>query len=218
MSKFHVSLLGLALLLPLTAQAADSPQGIRAEIQADMAEGRAEVRAEMAKARRELDIGNLELGNSVSIGKHRVGKRDDNNLPPAHITPSGDLVIDNTTVAVSAIQRSLLLDYRRQVIDLAKAGIDTGEKVAMAALEVTDVSLFRLITSAMSGSLERRIERTVKRELAPMAAQICGRLPRLLAAQHVLTVSVPQFQPYATLDQPSVDGCESEFTRSLAMR
>lgn len=218
MSKFHVSLLGLALLLPLTAQAADSPQGIRAEIQADMAEGRAEVRAEMAKARRELDSGNLVLGKGLSIGKHSAGTRTGSDLPPAHITPTGELVIDDTTVAVNAAQRRLLLDYRLQVIEVAKAGIDTGEKVAIAALEATDVSLFRLVTSAMSGSLERRIKQTVKQELAPMAVQLCGRLPQVLASQQALTVSVPQFQPYATLDQPSVDGCESEFARSMAMR
>lgn len=218
MTKITAPLFALMLCLPLGARAEAPPAGMNAEIQRDMAQARAELRAEMTKARSDLERDNLSLGNSLSIGKRTQSKRSDSPLPEAHITPQGELVIDGKAAVTTAAQRQLLLNYRQQVLGVATAGIEVGEKAALAALQATDVSLFSLIAGAMTGSLERRIEKTVKQHLEPMATQICQRLPGVLASQQALAASLPQFQPYANLDQEDVEGCESELRRDIAVR
>lgn len=218
MNKIKTPLFAVLLCLPLAAQAAPQTESVNAEILREMASGRAELSAEMAKARAELGRENLSLGDSLSFGKRSRADRADRNLPPAQITPAGDLLIDGKAVQITARQRQMVLDYRGKVLDLANAGIDAGEKAAMAALEATDVSLFSLIVGGLTGSLERRVEKTVKQHIEPMVAQICRRLPDVLASQQALAASVPQFRPYADLEQEDVDGCASELRQDIAQR
>lgn len=200
-------------LLPPAAQAA--PDSIRGEIKQDMDEARREIRSEMASARAELANENLSLGDGLHIdgqGKHKA------DLPNAEISRSGDLLIDGKAVAIDARQRRQLLDYRGQVIDIARLGIDAGERAAMAAIDATDVSLFSLIFGGLSGSLERRIESTVKQHVEPMVKQICARLPQVLASQQALAASLPQFRPYASLNQGDIDDCRRDMRDALAVR
>ncbi len=210
----------LAALLPLGAQAGGSASSeTRSEIKREMADARKEIHAEMAKARVELDSENLSLDTSLQFGKN--GKRksvDKDSLPTAQITPQGDFLIDDKAVAIDARQRQQLLDYRGQVIELAKVGIDGGEKAAMAALDATDVSLFRLIVGGLSGSLERRVEATVKQHVEPLVRQICHRLPQVLESQQQLAASLPQFKPYASLERDDIDDCERELRNEFAAR
>ena len=209
-----------AALLPLGAQAAGSaPSETRKEIKREMADAREEVRVEMAKARVELDSENLSLDKGLHFGKN--GKRksaDEDSLPTAQITPNGDFLIDDKTVAIDARQRRQLLDYRGQVIELAKVGIEGGEKAAMAALDATDVSLFRLIVGGLSGSLERRVEASVKQHVEPLVRQICQRLPQVLESQQRLAANLPQFQPYANLERDDIDDCERDLRNEFAAR
>lgn len=218
MNTIKTPILALLLCLPLAAQAAPRADGINAEIKRDMANSRAEVRAEMEAARAELERGNLSLGESLRFGKRSHARHSDDALPAAQITPAGDLLIDSKPVQINAQQRELLLRYRRDVLAIAKAGMDVGEKAAMAALQATDVSLFSLIVGGLSGSLERRVEQTVKQHIEPMVTQLCQRMPQLLASQQALAASVPQFQPYADLQQEDVDSCDSELRRDIASR
>ena len=211
----------LACCLPVAAMATDTGlAGIGAEVKREMASARAEVRADLAKARAELDQEDLKLGDSLSFGKrNKSGKRAaDTELPPAHITRAGDLVIDGKTIAINAQQRRDLLSYRKQVISVAKAGIDGGEKAAMAALELTDTSLMALMFGAFTGSLERRVEKTVKQHIQPMVLQICHSLPELRASQQALAGSLPAFRPYATLEADDYKDCERDVRRDLAVR
>lgn len=215
MKNLRITALALALLLPLGSQAGT----VRDEVRQDMAEARSEVRTELAKARVELETENLEVGNGFHFGKD--GKRKsarDEKLPKAEITPRGDFLIEGKAVAINATQRQQLLGYRGLVIDIAKDGINAGEHAAMAALEATDVSLFSLIWGGMTGSLERRVERTVKQHIEPMVRQICQRLPDVLASQQQLSASLPQFRPYATLERDDVDECEKDIRKDFAMR
>lgn len=215
MKILHASALALVLALPLGAQAGTPNDDVRKE----MADARKEVRSELAKARAELETGNLEVGNGFHFGKD--GKRkasQDKDLPKAEISPQGDFLIDGKAVVVNAAQRQQLLGYRGLVIDIAKDGIDAGESAAMAALEITDTSLFGLIWGGMTGSLERRVERTVKEHVEPMVRRICKRLPDVLASQQQLSASLPQFRPYATLERDDVDDCEKDIRNEFAMR
>ena len=203
------------LVLPLGAQAGTTGS----EVSQELAEARREVKTDLSKARAELDTENLEVGNSFRFGKD--GKRkpsSDNTLPKAEITPGGDFLIEGKAVAIDAKQRQQLLSYRGLVVDIAKDGIEAGETAAMATIEAADVSMFRLIVGGLSGSLERRIERTVKQHIEPMVRQICRRLPEVLASQQQLSASLPEFRPYATIEPDDVEDCENEVRNEFAAR
>ncbi|HSR64677.1 MAG TPA: hypothetical protein VLM17_03605 [Xanthomonadaceae bacterium] len=212
MSRKHIAFL-FAALLPFASHAGPRPEAGR-----DLDESRRELRAGMAQERARLDNGNLSLGDGPHFGKgdgDRVAKRK--TLPKGEITPGGDLLIDGKAVAIDAGQRRQLLDYRAQVIALAKAGIDAGERAGLLAIDATDVSLFRLIAGGLSGSLERRVQATVQQEIQPAVLQICRRLPQLRASQQALAASVPEFRPYATLEDDAGD-CERDVRNELATR
>ena len=200
----------LCLLLPLAAQAGDRHD--------DMDDARHEMQADLAKARAELETGNLEVGNGFHFGKD--GKRDsgDKALPKAEITPRGDFLVDGKAVAINAAQRNQLLAYRGQVIDIARTGIDLGERGAEVALEAVDRPVLSLIIGGLTGSLERRVEATVKREIEPGVRRICTRLPALGVSQQQLAASLPQFRPYATLEADDVADCEADVRREFATR
>ena len=214
MKATYAAPLLLAALLPLAVHA-----GERSEIGREFDKARIELRTEMAQERAKLETGNLSLGDSLHFGK-RDRKAADHaaERPKGEITPAGDLLIDGRAIAIDAAQRRQLLDYRGQVIGVAKAGIDAGEKAALVALDATDMSMFGLIVGGLTGSLERRIENTVKKELQPAIVQICRRLPQLHASQQSLAASVPAFRPYATLRREDVADCERDVRRDLATR
>ena len=214
MKATYVAPLLLAALLPAAAHS-----GERSEIGRELDKARIELRTELAQERAKLETENLSLGDSIQFGK-RDGKAADKatERPKGEITPAGDLLIDGQAVAIDAAQRRLLLDYRAQVIGVARAGLEAGEKAALVALDATDMSMFGLIVGGLTGSLERRIENTVKKELQPAIVQICRRLPQLHAAQQSLAASIPAFRPYATLRREDVADCERDVQRDLAMR
>ncbi|MFT3762360.1 MAG: hypothetical protein QM761_07055 [Pseudoxanthomonas sp.] len=209
--------IALCLLLPLSAQAVEPQKsGIDKEISADMADARKEVREELARARAELETENLDVGNNLRFGKSGKRADEDKALPKAEITPRGDFLIDGKPVAIDAGQRKQLLVYRGQVIDIARAGIDIGERSAQAALDAVDRGLFSLVFSALSGGLERRVEKTVKEAVEPGVRQICRSLPAVLESQQRLAASLPSFRPYATLQADDVKDCENEVRNGFA--
>jgi len=213
MNRKLIATLILALS-PLAAQAT-----VRDEVRGDLDQARQEVRTEMAQERAKLDSENLTLGDSLQFGKEdrrEAAKRQ--SLPKGEITPQGDLLVGGKAVAIDAAQRRQLLDYRKQVIGLARTGIDAGEQAAMVAIDLTNVSLFHLIVGGMTGSLERRVEASVKQNIEPMVLQICRSLPQLRDSQQVLAASLPEFRPYATLDEDDVRDCERDVRDELASR
>ncbi|WP_036208126.1 hypothetical protein [Novilysobacter arseniciresistens] len=209
--------LTLCLLLPLVAQAGEeaSPAGIGEEVSRELGEARREVAADLAEARLELTTGNLRIDNGLQFGHHDNTDAD----PPvrAEITPQGDLLIEGEAQAIDAGQRRQLLAYRGQVIGIALAGIDIGQRTADAALaEVENSSWIGLLFGAMSGRLERRIEHVVKQELEPAMHDLCRQLPAVMASQQQLATSLPQFRPYATLESGDVDDCENMMQEEFA--
>ncbi|MDR7098766.1 hypothetical protein J2X04_001113 [Lysobacter niabensis] len=213
MNRKHIAALFVALS-PMVAQAST----VRTEVAKDLDEARQEVRTEMAQERAKLDSENLSL-DGLHFGKDGKDEATKSRPPlKGEITPRGDLLIDGKPVALAAGQRRQLQDYRAQVIDIARTGIDAGEQAAMLAIDATDVSLFRLIVGGLTGSLERRVEATVQREIQPLVLQICHRLPQLRDSQQALAVSVPEFRPYATLDADDVENCERDIRKDLVAR
>ena len=209
----------LALLLPLAAQAQpprSADTGITAEIRRELGDARKEVRAELAKAKQDLDTGDLQLQDNLQFGKQSKARHRDADRVAAAITPQGDLLIDGKPQEIDAGQRRQLLAYRGLVVEIAKVGIDIGQKSAEAALDAVDGSWVSLMFSAMSGSLERRIERTVREQVEPGVRGICRMLPRVMDSQQRLAASLPQFRPYATLEREDVADCENSVRREFA--
>ena len=172
---------------------------------------------ELAAARAELANGNLELRDGVHFGKSR-DRSDAKSLPKAEITPRGDFLVAGKEVTIDASQRRELLAYRGQVIDIANAGIDIGERSAQIAIDAVDRGLFSLIVGALTGSLEHKLEKTIKATVEPGVLQICRSLPSLLDSQQRLAASLPQFRPYATLEADDVADCENEVRNEFARR
>jgi hypothetical protein len=200
-------------LSPLAAQAT-----VHDEVASDLDQARREVRTEMAQERAKLDRENLSL-DGLHFGKddtREAAKRK--STPKGEITPRGDLLVDGKAVAVDAAQRRQLLDYRAQVIGIAKTGIDAGERAAMLAIDATDVSMFRLIVGGLTGSLERRVEASVKRDIEPAVLQLCHQLPQVRDSQQALAASLAEFRPYATLDDADIADCERDMRSELATR
>ena len=73
-------------------------------------------------------------------------------------------------------------------------------------------------SGAMTGSLERRVEKTVRETVEPGVRQICRSLPALMDSQQGLSASLPSFRPYATLEADDVEDCEREVRREFATR
>ena len=219
MNTFKTTTLALLLTLPFAAQATPPGSDIGKEISQELADARIEMRAEMANAREELRTGNLELDHSMRFsGSDRKHQDKDlhHDLPPAEITPQGDLLVDGKAVAIDAGQRKQLLAYRQQVIAIALSGIDVGERSAEAALEMVDSSWVALLFNAMTGRLERKVERMVMEQVQPAVLAICARLPDVMASQQRLASQLPAFQPYANLEQADIDGCEDEIRSEFA--
>lgn len=221
----HLAPVLLALVLPVAfpsaVQAAESgPTGISAEIRRDLDAARSEVGAELAESRRELQTGNLRIDNSLHFESSRsASTREAKRLPRAEITPQGDLLIAGRKQVINAVQRQQLLAYRSQVVEIALTGLDIGQRSAEAALQaVGDTSLAGLMVGAMSGQLERRIERVVSRELEPAVRGICRQLPAVMASQQQLASSLPQFRPYATLAPADIRDCETQIRQDFAAR
>ena len=217
-TKRILSVAALSLLLPLAAQAQpprSADTGITAEIRRELGDARREVRAELAKAKQDLDTGDLQLQDSLQFGKQAKSKRTAAEKAAA-ITPQGDLLIDGKPQEIDAGQRHQLLAYRGLVVEIAKVGIDIGQKSADAALDAVDGSWVSLMFGAMTGSLERRIERTVREQVEPGVRGICRMLPRVMDSQQRLAASLPQFRPYATLEREDVADCENSVRREFA--
>lgn len=145
-------------------------------------------------AREELANGNIEL----SATDH----------PDAEITPTGELLIDGKTVKVNAEQKALLLEYRGHVAAIAEAGIGIGLKGAdLAGKAVTEA--LKGVFTGNTDQIEKKIEAEAE-GIKQSAQKLCERLPAMKITQDKLAASLPEFKPYATMDQSDVDDCMSE--------
>lgn len=162
-----------------------------------------QVEAAMAEARKELNEGNLGLNSGFLVnGSGREARPD---LPKGEITPQGDLLIEGKPVAVDAAQRALLLDYRRNLIAVAEAGMAMGVRGADLGMRAAGDAIKGIFT----GNTEA-LEAKVQAEAAQLEAEaqaLCQLLPPLLASERALAAALPAFAPYARMDQADVDDC-----------
>lgn len=205
----------VAMLAPAPpGHAADG--GVNQEISSELAQARREVQADLAKARLELTTGNIDVARSLRPGQ--ASEEAASALPTAEITPDGDFLVDGEAVAVNAAQRRQLLDYRGRVIAIGLAGIDIGERSAQLAIDAVDRGVFSLMVAAMTGSLERQLEKQIATAVESDVRAICARLPALYASQQRLADSLPAFRPYATMTVDEASDCERQVRREFARR
>ncbi len=219
MKHLRSSLLSVSLLCAIAlAACADrntpAPTGAAAPDavgQPSTALGRAMAKG-MEQARSELAKGNIELnGLNVSGNEHgfsvTTDRAPDDTRPKAEITPQGELLIDGRKIAASTEQQVLLKEYRGQIEKVALAGMDIG--VAGADLGMKAAS--EAIAAVFSGNGDQ-VEQRVEAEAAQIEAaamKLCGQLPAMLDTQTRLASAMPEFRPYATMDQSDVDDCRN---------
>lgn len=196
-----------------------SAAGTGASAEPTTALGRSVAKA-MDKARAELATGNIELNGFNVVGKGGgvvIGGRTQNptdQRPKAEITPQGDLLIDGRKVPASAQQQALLKEYRGNIEKIALAGMDVGVAGADLGMKAATEAI-GAVFSGNGDQVEQRIEAEA-RQIEAAAMTLCGYLPALLDTQTRLAAAMPEFRPYATMDQSDVDDCRREGRKTAA--
>lgn len=155
-----------------------------------------QIRGASDKVREELAHGNISLSS------------DDANAPDAAITPQGELLIDGHKVATDATQQALLMDYRTQLAGIAQAGANIGLQGADLAMK----AMGEAVKGVFNGASEDDIKRAVEAQASGIeqeARKLCDRLPALLSAQQKLAAALPEFRPYASMEQSEIDDCHN---------
>lgn len=205
--KLHHSLIAAALLASLAAcgQKTDAaeeqgaPKSLLGQIAAPALEA---VREDLAKKNLRLD----ERG----IG---IAGRDGDAAFSAEITPEGALILHGKAVEITPAQQELLLQYRQSLLAVAEAGISTG----LQGVDLGDLALQSL--PALIRGDEKAVEAQLRAEAEKIKAKagtICQQLSPLLAVQERLVETLPEFRPYARLDQAEIERCLQETANAAA--
>lgn len=129
-------------------------------------------------------------------------------LPSAELSPQGELLIDGKKVDLTPAQRELLLAYRAQLASVAEAGADIGIQGAAVAT----AAMKEAAKAALEGNgaeVEQRIK--AQADAVKVAARaLCDRLPALLEAQRAAARAVPEFAPYANMDEKDILECQAD--------
>lgn len=126
-------------------------------------------------------------------------------MPKAEITPQGDLLIDGKSVTTTSEQKALAKVYREELTAIAQAGIGIGVQGADLAGKAVSEAIKGVFTGNPD-QIEQRIEKEAE-GIKGAAKQLCDRLPALKAAQDKLAAAVPEFKPYARMDDSDVKDC-----------
>jgi hypothetical protein len=173
----------------------------------------------MDKARAKLATENISLTDFHVSGHHNgitVTTDEDANdgRPKAEITPQGDLLIDGRKIEANAQQHALLLQYRRQIEAVAGAGMDIGVQGAELGVRAATEAI-KGIFSGNPDDVEQRVEAEAE-QIKLSARKLCDQLPAMLETQTALAAAMPQFRPYATMDQGDIDDCYDDEDTNIA--
>lgn len=164
------------------------------------------------EAREKLRSENISISD-VHIGAGDISIGDGNSSsgnakPKAEITPQGDLLIEGAKVQANAEQQALLKQYRGQIENVAMIGMDIGEQSAdIAGKALTEA--FTGIFSGKTDQIEQKVEAEAEK-IKVSAVKLCDQLPAMLATQQALAASMPEFKPYATMEQSDIDDCYND--------
>nr|WP_298130924.1 hypothetical protein [uncultured Pseudoxanthomonas sp.] len=196
-----------ALLLAACQPAQDkqdtAPTGIAAEAMGEVAKGLGEASQEMEKAREEIATAREKLAReNISLNRN-----ESQSLPKAEITPAGELLIEGTPVATTPEQKALVLAYRGELLGVVGDGMAIGMEGARVGIDAAASALKGVLAGQSGDEIGQQVGEQAKAKIKPMVAQLCTRLPGLLGAQQALATALPEFKPYASMDQSDVDDC-----------
>ena len=196
-----VGVLALAACQP--ADKHDAPTGIAAKAMDEAAKGLGEASQEMEKAREEIATarGKLALAN-LSLNRDTT-----QHLPKAEITPAGDLLIEGKPIDTTPEQKALVLAYRGKLLDVVSDSMAIGMEGARVGIDAAASALKGMLAGQSGDEIGKQAGEQAKAKIKPIVAQLCTRLPGLLSAQQALSAALPEFAPYATMDQSDVDDC-----------
>ena len=162
----------------------------------------------------EIDKVTREVREELATGNIDFGSRDgDDGDSDAEITPEGDLLIAGRPVAVDAAQRELLLEYRRNVTEVAMAGA----RIGLQGADLATAAMGEAFRGALGGDtkgMEARIEAEAEKIKAE-AVKLCDHLQPLYDTQQALAESIPDLAPYASMTQDDIDECREEGTVTI---
>lgn len=159
------------------------------------------------EARKKLASENLDLNGEINVhvNGRQVVNQSSSDLPKAELTPQGDLLIEGSKVQVDAQQHALLKQYRGQLERVAMTGMDIGEQGA----DIAGKALGEAVAGIFSGNTDQ-IEQKVQAQadkIKVSAMKLCEQLPAMMQTQQALAASLPEFKPYATMEQADIDDC-----------
>lgn len=164
----------------------------------------------MDKARAKLATENISLTDFHASGNHKgvvvtTDDQSDDTRPKAEITPQGELLIDGRKIEANAQQHALLLQYRKQIEAVAGAGMDIGVQGAELGVKAATEAI-KGIFSGNPDDVEQRVEAEAE-QIKLSARKLCDQLPAMLETQTALAAAMPEFRPYATMDEDDIDDC-----------
>lgn len=134
--------------------------------------------------------------------------------PKAEITPAGDFLIGGKAVTVNAEQRDLLLEYRQHWNKVAEAGIGIGvEGADLAGKALTEA--IKGIFSGDTDNIDKKIEGHAE-GIKQSAQKLCDLLPAMKVSQDKLAAVLPEFKPYANMDDGDVENCMTDNDSHIA--
>lgn len=196
-----VGVLALAACQPADKDSA--PTGVAAKALGEVANGLGDASKEMEKARQEIAAARERLARE-NISLNRDAKQD---LPKAEITPAGELLIEGKSIATTPEQKALVLAYRGELLGVVGDGMAIGMEGARVGIDAAASALKGMLAGQNGDDIGKQVGEQAKARLKPMVAQLCTRMPGLLSAQQALSAALPEFTPYATMDQSDVDDC-----------
>jgi hypothetical protein len=216
MKPTTLNALALVLLLPLAAcgqsRQADSQPGVADNVTQAIKDAdektspsmiSGEIQKAMQEAKQELATKNIDV-DSVHFGDGQ--SRDKDSHSKAQITPQGELLVEGKKVTATPAQHALLLDYRQQIVGIAEAGMDIGAEGADLGVKAAKEGVWGALTGKSDKDFEAAIKPQTDR-IQAAAAKLCLRMPDLLSTQQKLAATMPEFRPYATMQQKDVDDC-----------
>ncbi|HTA64788.1 MAG TPA: DUF2884 family protein [Xanthomonadaceae bacterium] len=164
------------------------------------------IAATLAACNGETYIGDVNSGHHLVLN-NGVLTAHVSGQPDAVIDASGDLSIGGKSVALTPVQHDLLKTYYEQVLDIRKAGIETGKAGAAMAGHAVGAVVSGL-AHGDPDSIGSRIDDRAK-DVEAKALMICDNLEALQKTQDAVAIALPAFKPYATLEVRETSDCRS---------
>jgi hypothetical protein len=193
MNKPLIPTLLLLACLPWLTACGDESRTADAGV---LAEVNAELQQEMQKVSTQVE---------QELATENIDISDSGQQPEAEITPQGDLLIGGTAVEITPEQRELLLAYRAHIVDIATTGAALGVQGASLATSAMSKALSGMF-SGDTEQMEREIEAEAQK-IAERAKEICDLMPAMLETEQRLSASLPEFRPYADMDETDIQEC-----------